>query len=141
MHLAPRPPVPLWYDIALVVSAAGTGLILGYSSIAEVQVWVTRRVGAVAGWGVTIAALFLSALGVYIGRFLRWNSWELATRPLRTVRSAAHYALDPFAYPRTIAVTLIYGAGLTIGYLVLRGNLLAPQSDRVTNAVQKPGTA
>jgi uncharacterized membrane protein len=37
VHLTPRPGIPFWYDTALLVSCAGTGLLLGYTSIADVQ--------------------------------------------------------------------------------------------------------
>lgn len=43
IHLAPRPPVPLWYDLALLLSYAGTGLLLGYVSLLEVQTAVEER--------------------------------------------------------------------------------------------------
>src|SRR5689334_12716492 len=43
VHLEPRPPIPLWYDIALLSSCAGTGLLLGYSSLVDVQMVVSKR--------------------------------------------------------------------------------------------------
>jgi len=43
VHPATRPGIPLWCDTALLVSCAGTGLLLGYTSIADVQAAITRK--------------------------------------------------------------------------------------------------
>jgi uncharacterized membrane protein len=120
MHLDDRPPVPLWYDVALLASCAGTGLLLGYSSLADVQAVITRKFSAVLGWALALAALFLSAFGIYLGRFLRWNSWDALTNPLQLFSDIAARALHPLSYPQTIGVTFIYGVGLLLGYIALR---------------------
>lgn len=120
MHLNRRSPMPVWYDIALLASCAGTGLLLGYSSLAEVQLAIARRFSAAMGWLLAVSALFLSAFGIYLGRFLRWNSWDALTRPSHLWRDIGGRVIDPIGHPRTIGVTLIYGTILLLGYLALR---------------------
>jgi uncharacterized membrane protein len=120
VHLAPQPPIPLWYDIAVILSCASTGLLLGFSSVAEVQAVITRGRGRTAGWAVATLALVLSGFGIYLGRFLRWNSWDALTRPKELARYVAPRAAHPLSHLTTFAVTLIYGAGLLLGYVALR---------------------
>lgn len=120
VHFKYRPPVPLWFDIALMVSAAGTGLLLGYASTAEVQRVVSERRGSAMGWAVACGALLLSGFGIYLGRFLRWNSWDVVTSPDRLFGALAARAGDHSLPARTIAVTLIYGVGVMLGYLGLK---------------------
>lgn len=119
IHLRHRPPVPLWYDLALILSYALTGLLLGYVSLAVVQRVVARRFGAAAGWVVAVASLGLSGFGIYLGRFLRWNSWEVLTRPAPLFAFFADCLLNPRSHAGMIAVTLIFGGALTLGYLAL----------------------
>jgi uncharacterized membrane protein len=119
VHLVPRPPIPLWYDVALLLSCAGTGLLLGYSSVADVQDAVTMRFGAAAGWLTAIAALLLSGFGVYLGRFLRWNSWDPIANPSALLTRLGGYGLNPMSHPRTVAVTFIYGVCFALGYAAL----------------------
>lgn len=119
IHLHYRPPVPLWYDLALLLSYALTGLLLGYVSLAVVQRIVARRFGAAAGWLVAVASLGLSGFGIYLGRFLRWNSWEVLTRPAPLFAFVADCLLNPRSHAGTVAVTLIFGGALTLGYLAL----------------------
>ena len=132
VHLRHRPPVPLWFDVALLASAAATGILLGYTSVADVQGLIRARFGGAISWGVALGALFLSGLGIYMGRFLRWNSWEVATDPLSVAGYFARGALHPTRHVVAVAVTVIYGAALAIGYVafVLVAMELGAQSER-----------
>jgi len=80
-HLEPRSGVPYWYDLGLILSCAWNGLMLGYASLLEMQNLVRRRLGAGLGWAFVMVALVLSSFGIYLGRYLRWNSWDVLTNP------------------------------------------------------------
>lgn len=120
VHLGHSATVPLWYDLMLLVSCAGTGLLLGYTSLADVQAVITRKFSTGLGWAVAITGLLLSGFGIYLGRFLRLNSWDTVTRPLQLISNIAHLLGDPGSSPQVVGVTLIYGIGLLLGYIALR---------------------
>ena len=120
LHLRARPPVPLWYDLALLLSCAGTGVLLGYMSLLDVQATVEERFGRLTGWGVAAGSLILSGFGIYLGRFLRWNSWEVLTEPAGLFSDIADRLLNPASHLRTYGVTLVFGCGLILGYAALR---------------------
>ena len=131
VHLHARANVPLWFDIALLLSFAGTGLLLGYSSLADVQTVLARRFGHVASWSAAFIALLLSGFGIYLGRFLRLNSWDAVSNPIALASYLGRGAMNPLAHPRTIAVTFVYGIGLVLGYLAyqlprFRTNMQSP---------------
>jgi uncharacterized membrane protein len=119
IHLRDRPPVPLWYDSLLLLSAAGTGLLLGYGSVIIVQRVIERRRGARTGWLAAGVALILSAFGIYLGRFVRFNSWEVVTDPMPLFADVAHRLMNPMQHPKTFAVTALYGVALLLGYAAL----------------------
>jgi uncharacterized membrane protein len=121
VHLSRFPPIPLWFDVALFASYAATGVLLGYSSVADVEVVVSARFGEVAGLSVAVVSLLLCGFGIYLGRFLRWNSWDVVTTPLSVGRQIAHQVVHPVSHSLTWEVTAIYGVGLAVGYLALRG--------------------
>ena len=82
IHLRETPTTPLWYDALMLASFAWTGLLLGYASLYLMQMIWERAVGMLSWLGV-VAALALASLGVYVGRFLRFNSWDALVRPRR----------------------------------------------------------
>ena len=125
VHLRGRPPVPFWYDLSLLLSAAGVGLLSGYVSLADVHGVVARRWGGAVGWATAVGVLFLSAFGVYLGRVLRWNSWDVVTAPLDVARDVVGPAVDPRAHLAAVVLTVVFGGMLTAGYVALRA-LAAP---------------
>jgi len=107
-----------WYDPILIAGAAGLGLVLGFLSLYLVQTVVAERVGRLAGWTVAMGALVLSGLGVYLGRYERWNSWEVLTEPSKIFSGLASGLADPLAYPKPIALSAFFAISCCAGYAV-----------------------
>ncbi|HYG16562.1 MAG TPA: DUF1361 domain-containing protein [Bacteroidia bacterium] len=59
-HLRQRPQIPLWFDLLLILTFAWNGLILAYTSLADMQEIVTRLFNRFAGWIFVIGSLCLS---------------------------------------------------------------------------------
>ena len=94
VHLKTRAPVPRWFDLILFMSFAWTGLFLGYMSLYLMQEVVRNWRGRMASWVFAIGMLALGSFGVFLGRFWRWNSWEVLTRPSRLAGDAARRFRD-----------------------------------------------
>jgi uncharacterized membrane protein len=124
-HLRPRPEAPFWFDLLLILSFAWTGLMLGFVSLLIVHDFILRRGGELAGWSGSIGVLFLSAFGVYLGRFGRWNSWDLLTQPHALLTDVLGRVTDPLSHPRTLAVTISLGTFLVLAYATLAGLVAA----------------
>jgi uncharacterized membrane protein len=120
MHLSRYQPVPLWFDVALFGSFAATGVLLGYAAVADVEAVLARRLGKAAGSAVALGSLLLCGFGIYLGRILRWNSWDVVTSPFALGRQIAHQLVHPLSHPGTWEVSAVYGLGLVLGYVALR---------------------
>ncbi len=83
------------------------------------QAVVRARLGAARGWQFVVVALALGSFGVYIGRFLRLNSWDVVVQPRSFLDALRGHLADPLGDPRWIGVTLVLGAFLGVAYLVL----------------------
>lgn len=125
LHLNWAPHAAAWYDLALLLSCSGTGLLLGYLSLIDVQGIVARSFGDACGWIFALVSLVLSGFAIYLGRFLRWNSWDVLIDPTR-VFGILGALTQPWAHGRALAVTLIFGVILTLGYITLRILLVHP---------------
>lgn len=132
IHLAPRPNVPEWYILAMLLSCAATGTLIGYVSLMDVQAAIERRFGFYVGWLLALSSLMLCGFGIYLGRFLRWNSWDALTRPLEFARTVIGQFVDAGPHPHPVPVTLIFGGGLVIGYVALRVLTTPARADNAT---------
>jgi uncharacterized membrane protein len=115
----PRGGAPLWFDVLMLSTFAWTGLLLGFVSLHLVHRAAARMCGAAWGWLVVVAGLGLCAFGVSLGRFERWNSWDLFVRPFSLLADVLSRVLNPFDHPRTSAVTVLLATFLLLGYLTL----------------------
>jgi uncharacterized membrane protein len=120
LHLGEYPGSPRWFDLTLILTAAWNGLMLGYASLLDMQRFVEERLSWAAGWAFSTFTLMLSAYGVYLGRFLRWNSWDIVTNPFSLAYDILDTLLHPAHHPRAWGVTLLLGAFLLLGYLTVR---------------------
>jgi uncharacterized membrane protein len=109
---------PIWYDIVLLSAAAWCGLLLGFASLYLMQGVVRSAAGPVRAWAFALAALGLGAFGVYLGRFQRWNSWDVFTRPGHLAQSLLTGLAHPQDHPRALAVMVLFTAFLAMSYLV-----------------------
>lgn len=119
IHLTPHNhgSVPLWMDLLMLLSFAFVSLWLGFQSLRLVQHWIEQRSSRLAAWGATVACLALSGFGVYLGRFLRWNSWDLLRRPHLLVEDIIARVFNPLEHFQTWSFTAGYGVLLTLAYL------------------------
>jgi uncharacterized membrane protein len=107
------------FDTIVLGSFAFTSLALGFASLLLVQSVVTRAVGAVAGWTVAFAALFLSSIGVYLGRVDRLNSWDVVQRPRLVAEIVREHMRDPFAHRYPLGFVVAVCGFLTVAYVAL----------------------
>jgi uncharacterized membrane protein len=120
MHLRVERNPLFWLDLVTLQAFAWTGLALGFVSLDLVQRIVARRAGEIASWVFAAAAIGLSAFGVYLGRFRRWNSWDVARDPFGLVSDLARMLLHPFAHVQVMAFSVVLGAFLLTAYVVVR---------------------
>ncbi len=118
LHLKVRPPIPMWFDLVMMVSFAWTGLLLGYLSLFLMQEVVRRRKGRAWSWGFAAVMLALSSFGIYLGRFERWNSWDVLARPFGLAGDVVA-RLDFLSHPEMTAFCLTFYAFSLLSYATL----------------------
>jgi uncharacterized membrane protein len=119
VHLEHTPDAPYWYDAVTVAAFAWTGVLLGFASLFLMQTVVRQWRGVVSGWAFAAVALALGSLGIYLGRFLRLNSWDALEHPSVLPRILHAVARDPFAYQEAIGVTILFTVALGFAYFLL----------------------
>lgn len=117
LHLGVRPPIPLWYDIGMLATFAWTGLFLATASLRTMQELISFYAGNFISWLFATIALGLGGMGIYLGRFSRWNSWDLVTQPKDILKDILMPFLNPFSNLSFFGFTLMFTAFLMVCYL------------------------
>ncbi|MDR3456178.1 MAG: DUF1361 domain-containing protein [Verrucomicrobiae bacterium] len=135
-HLTNRYFPHYWTDMLMILSCALTGLMLGFVSLYIVQSVVANRYGRVMGWLFTMGVAGLSGVGVFIGRFLRFNTWDVLWRPMSLFQRAGGWVADPFGDARPYVFSTLFAVFLFIAYLMFYSLTKLPPSERIAGAKQ-----
>jgi uncharacterized membrane protein len=117
VHFRNVPPLAWWYDLGMLVTFAWTGMALAAVSLEQVHRMVRDAAGRWMGWAFVMAVCVLTGAGIYVGRFLRWNSWYVVTRPRLIVGQIIAKVSRDSMHPRAVGVTLMYAALVLVVYL------------------------
>lgn len=71
----------LLYDVVMFTSFIITGVLVGFCSLYQVHVQLRRRLSLRASSLLVALILFLCSFAIYLGRDLRWNSWDVLVNP------------------------------------------------------------
>ncbi|GEL46303.1 DUF1361 domain-containing protein [Cellulomonas hominis] len=118
--------VPLWYDIVLVLSLAVSGVLNMLANVYLVQVGTVLLVypndddpfARPWPWVAAVSTLVLAAFGIYLGRYVRFNTWDLL-HPVGFARRLAGHLRAPGTARTALAFTATHAAFFALMYLVV----------------------
>lgn len=113
-HLKLRDPFPLWYDLVLVLSFALIGMIVFLKSLKDILALLKSHVSPMLFTLLTPLVFWLIAFGLYLGRYLRFNSWNVVNHPFRLMRQS----FDILFEKDTIGFTLIFSVFMWFMYYI-----------------------
>ncbi|RYD56523.1 MAG: DUF1361 domain-containing protein [Sphingobacteriales bacterium] len=115
-HLHERPEIPLWFDLVLLLSAALNGVIMGYLSLYKIEKWLKTFVPLRYITPIIFAILFLCGYGIYLGRYLRWNSWDTIVQPYLLFADIVHHCLHPFRNMHVWTLSAVFAIWMYLLY-------------------------
>jgi uncharacterized membrane protein len=119
-HLKTRNSIPVWYDLIVILSYAWAGLICGFISLNDIEQLLAKYFRKTTINFIVVFFLFLSSFGVYLGRFLRWNSWDILSNPFGLFNDIVIRFVYPFEHTKTWGVTLLLGIMLNFMYFMVK---------------------
>jgi uncharacterized membrane protein len=108
-----------WVDLSLILLCALTGLVLGFVSLYLMQSVVERMLGRAVSWLFVAAVAALTGFGIYLGRFMRFNSWDVVFKPRQVYHGIGNWVADPRASSTSLAFPVLFGTFVFITYLML----------------------
>jgi uncharacterized membrane protein len=120
IHLEQETSVPKWYDAVLLFSSSAIGVIMAFISLLRIEIFLANRFSQRFVEVIIFFILFLGSFGVYLGRFLRWNSWDIVSNPLGLLSSIGHRFAFPLQHLQTWGITIILTTAFYLLYLVIK---------------------
>lgn len=81
IHLKKESHVPVWFDVLLLISFSSAGILAGLASMRTMFMLLSIKFSPALSWLFMGIVCLLSGFGIYIGRFLRYNSWDVLQQP------------------------------------------------------------
>ena len=116
-HLQVRMPVPLWFDLALIISFVWNGIFMGVLSVSQVEKIMELKFQWKNKWLFVFCIMGLNAFGVYVGRYLRYNSWDVLTNPFDLMGDIFYLLIHPIRNRYNWSMVICYTVLMTMIYL------------------------
>jgi uncharacterized membrane protein len=119
-HLTHVTSAPRWFDLLLIFSFAWNGMVCGLISMRRVEVVITALKGNSYALLFIFGVMWLSAFGIYIGRFLRFNSWDVLTDPFSLAAEITDMIIHPIENMYAWSMTMCYAVFMTLLYCTVK---------------------
>lgn len=106
-------------DLAMFSSFAVNGVILGYASLYLLHQQVRQRINNHLGLWLVGAALLVSSYGIYMGRFLRWNSWDVLVNAPMVLVDVSNSIIYASSYDHILSTVFGFFVLLISTYIAL----------------------
>lgn len=112
--------MPLWFDLILILSFAWTGLIAGIVSLHVMKENLMRYFSHNISMMIIVLSILASGFGIYLGRYLRWNSWDVIHAPKGILKDVLSPLINPFDNLQTIGMTLSFAFFMLLVYSTIK---------------------
>jgi uncharacterized membrane protein len=119
-HLIHVRTAPKWFDLLLIFSFAWNGIVCGIISLRRVELLAGLLKGRRFSFFLVLVVMWLSAFGIYIGRFLRFNSWDVITDPFSLLAEITSMVIHPFENGYAWGMTICYAVFMTLLYFTVK---------------------
>ncbi len=119
IHLMEAPRVDVIFDVIMLSSFIFNAFMLGLISVYMFHVELLRRLSVLKSWALLGVLLLSSSFAVYIGRDLRWNTWDIILNPASVLFEVSDRILSPLAHPELYSTTLGFFVFITSAYVVV----------------------
>ena len=120
IHLDMNNGVPEWFDLALLLSFAWNGILFGIVSIRQMEKLFESHFGRRLDLLFILPVMALNGLGVFVGRFLRFNSWDIVTNPFQLIEGIVYLFIHPIQSRFDWSMVVCYTLMMTLIYLGIK---------------------
>jgi uncharacterized membrane protein len=109
-----------WFDLTLILSFAWSGVIFGILSIRKMEMLLKKAKGNLVSGFIICTVMWLNAFGVYIGRFLHFNSWDIIVNRFSLLTEITNIIFNPYDYRYAWAMSICFAFFMIIIYYTIK---------------------
>jgi len=117
IHIYPNGEISQLFDIVLIFLLVICGFMLGVGSLFIIHRQLLQRLSSLRSYSLIELVILVSSFAVYLGRDLRWNSWDVIKDPGGLLVNVSDRISDPLGSPRALNVTLLFFVMISLVYL------------------------
>ena len=119
VHLQHRSDMPFWYDMMILLFFCFNSLFLAFASMIHMKRVIDKFFRQTLSHIIILLIFIMTSLGVYIGRFQRYNSWDILTDPVNLVRDVCALILNAGNDLRFLYMFVFLSLFLIINYFTV----------------------
>lgn len=118
IHLPEGGGVSYLFDVVMMLSFTFNGFVLGFLSVYGIHNRLKQKLGG--RWtAVLIGLVFLAcSFAIYLGRYLRWNSWDVFVHPVGVIFDVSDPFINPSSHPQVFTTMAMFFILLSSIYAV-----------------------
>lgn len=118
IHIQDVPRHNLLYDVVMFTAFIFTAALVGFCSLYLVHAELRKRMKMVSSSVLIGAILFLCSFAIYLGRDLRWNSWDVLVNPAGILFDISDHLIHPLLHLEMFSITFTFFLLLGSLYIV-----------------------
>lgn len=119
IHLRTTNEASLFFDVIMLASFVVNGLLLGYIAVYLVHRELITRFSEANSYKIVGIIFLLCSFATYLGRFTRWNTWDILLQPAGLIFDVSDRVINPGQHAETYLATGILFIFLSSVYVVI----------------------
>lgn len=116
IHLGETKAVPIIYDTILLFSSALLGLVLTFYSLSHIEEIIRKSLSKRKTVLIMALIILLVSFGIYLGRFLRFNSWDIFINHYALLKNIWEILSQMAIHAEVYLFTIMYSFFLFFSY-------------------------
>jgi uncharacterized membrane protein len=129
IHLYDTGEISMLYDATMFFSFIFNGYVAGFMSVHIVHAQLLKRRSERLSHGIIGLVFLACGFAIYLGRYMRWNTWDVLAHPLGVIFDASERVINPIAHPEAGLTTVTFFVLLSVMYAVIFEFILAIKLD------------
>lgn len=118
IHLHSTGEISVLYDATMLFSYIFNGYVLGFMSLYIIHVQLIKRLSPKIVNLFIAGIILICSFAIYLGRYLRWNTWDVLINPAGLLFDVSDRIVNPAAHPQAFSTTATFFVLLSSMYIV-----------------------